>query len=132
MLEAYSTAVSVVEGQDIIFQTVKENNNVVSGSSGNASLYLNATGNYIVAFNLTATPAEAGTVAVQMFINGSADVRTSVSQTVAADETANVSFVVPVTHRSCCCRNNGTALTFRYTGTAGIANLTHVTIWRVA
>ena len=131
MLEAYSENVAVTEGQQITFQIVKGNNRVVTGSNGNSTLYLNAPGNYIVSFDLTATATDAGNIACQMLINGVADSRTAIMQTVGAGETGNISFTVPVTHRTCCCKNGGTALTFGYTGSAGTINIAHATIWRV-
>ena len=132
MLEAYSENLAVTEGQQITFQTVKENNRVVTGNGGNSTLYLNAPGNYIVSFDLTATTTDAGEIAVQMLINGNADNRTAISQATGAGETGNISFTVPVTHKGCCCQSGGTALTFVYTGSAGTISVSHATIWRVA
>ena len=132
MLEAYSENLAITEGQQITFQTVKENNRVVTGNGGNSTLYLNAPGNYIVSFDLTATTTGAGEIAVQMLINGNADNRTAVSQTTTAGATGNLSFNVPITHKGCCCQSGGTALTFVYTGAAGTINIAHATVWRVA
>ena len=132
MLEAYSENLAVTEGQQITFQTVKENNRVVTGNGGSSTIYLNAPGNYIVSASLTATTTGAGAVSLQMLINGNADGRTAVSQATGAGETGNVSFNVPVTHRNCCCQSGGTALTFVYTGAAGTVDIAHVTVWRVA
>lgn len=106
MVQAYSENITVNTGGVIPF------NNVVieKGSTAtmvNNSTQLNAKGVYEVKFNASFTPAEAGDIIVQLYINGLpyAPAKTTVSATVGNSFSIPFQTLVPVSHNTtpCCC-----------------------------
>ena len=132
MVQAYSDNITASTNSIIPFTNVI----IEKGSTAtmvNNSIQLNAKGVYEVKFNASFTPAEAGDITIQLYINGLpyAPAKVTVSATVGNSFSIPFQTLVPVSHNTTpCCSSLPDVLTVMCTG-VGVSGSDNIVVTKI-
>lgn len=132
MIQAYSQNLAVTQGAAIPFNSTKlKTGCVVTQAQDKTTFYLNRPGIYLVQFDGYGSSTEAGSVGVQMAVDGVNCPVGTVQATTAAGSLQPISFYTLVGVEAVCRCTGGKKLTVNYTGTAGTLSLANIIITKL-
>ena len=132
MIQAQSTSLVVVNGSNLTFNTTNVKTGCsVTQSQDRTEFYLNRPGIYAVEFNACGASTAAGTIGVQLTVNGSNVANTAIQANTGADEAQCISFCTLVPVEAVCHCTGGKKLAVNYTGSAGILNIANIVITKL-
>ena len=132
MIQAQSTSLAVANGSNLTFNTTNVKTGcAVTQSQDRTEFYLHRPGIYAVEFNACGASTAAGTIGVQLMVNGTAVANTAIQATTGADEPQSISFYTLVPVEAVCRCTGGKKLVVNYTGSTGTLNLANIVITKL-